>query len=223
MTIGRERYSAVLWDMDGTLIDSEPLHFRSMVHALSSLGAPVDEGLQAKTTGLSESEVLDFCRRSLGIIVSAEIWTELRNSYYLARSTGLQARRGALPTFLHLAQRGTPQAVVSNSKRIIVDANLQALSFDAAKILSIPSISRDDVRMAKPHPEPYLLAAATLGLPPAECLVIEDSFAGARSGVAAGMRVLFWPESTPEALPHGTVTYIEATSDLESQLRMLLY
>ena len=50
-----------------------------------------------------------------------------------------------------------------------------------------------------------------------------DSFAGARSGVAAGMRVLFWPESTPEALPHGPVTYIEAASDLESQLRMLLY
>ena len=45
MTIMRERYSAVLWDMDGTLIDSEPLHFQSMVHALFSLGAPVDEGL----------------------------------------------------------------------------------------------------------------------------------------------------------------------------------
>ena len=77
--------------------------------------------------------------------------------------------------------------------------------------------------MAKPHPEPYLLAAATLGLPPAECLVIEDSFAGARSGVAAGMGVLFWPAPTPEALPHGPVTYIEAAPDLESQLRMLLY
>ena len=219
MTIVRERYSAVLWDIDGTLIDSEPLHFRSMVHALSSLGFPADEGLRAKTTGLSESEVLDFCRRSLGITVSAEIWTELRNSYYLARSTSLQARRGALPIFLRLAQRGIPQAVVSNSARLIVDANLRALSFDAAEVLSI---SRNDVRMAKPHPEPYLLAAATLGLPPSECLVVEDSFAGTSSGVAAGMRVLFWPESPLGALPPGSVTYVEAASVLESQLRLLL-
>ena len=223
MTIMSERYSAVLWDMDGTLIDSEPLHFQSMVHALCSLGAPVDEGLQAKTTGLSESEVLDFCRHSLGIVVSDETWAELRHSYYLARSTSLQARRGALPTFVRLAQRGIPQAVVSNSARLIVDANLQALSFGAAEILNIPSISRNEVRMAKPHPEPYLLAAAMLALPPAECLVIEDSFAGALSGVAAGMRVLFWPESTPEALPQGSVTYVDAASDLESQLRVLLY
>lgn len=208
--------------MDGTLIDSEPLHFRSMAHALSSLGVPADEDLQAKMTGLSESEVLNFCRRSLGIIVSAEIWAELRNSYYLARSTSLQSRLGALPTFLRLAQRGIPQAVVSNSARLIVDANLQALSVDAVGISSIPSISRNDVRMAKPHPEPYLLAAATLGLPPAECLVIEDSFAGTRSGVAAGMRVLFWPESTPGELPHGSVTYVETASDLESKLCMLL-
>jgi len=219
VSVVRARYSAVLWDLDGTLIDSEPLHFRSMAHALSSLGVLVDEGLQAATTGLSESEVLDFCRRNLGITATAEIWAELRNSYYLARSTSLEARHGALPLFHRLAQRGIPQAIVSNSARPIVDANLQALSFDAAGILSI---SRNDVRMAKPHPEPYLLAAATLGLPPADCLVVEDSFAGARSGVAAGMHVLYWPESTPGALPHGAVTYVEAPSDLESQLRMLL-
>lgn len=219
MTVVRERYAAVLWDMDGTLIDSEPLHFRSMAHALASLGVAADESLQAKTTGLSESEVLDFCRSSLGITVSAERWAELRNSYYLPRAASLAARPGALAIFLGLRQRGIPQAVVSNSARLIVDANLRALLLGDD---AIPSISRNDVRMAKPHPEPYLLAAAMLGLRPAECLVIEDSLAGVRSGVAAGMHVLYWPEVAPEALPHGAVTCVDSAPDLESRLRLLL-
>ena len=67
-----KNYSAVLWDMDGTLIDSEPLHFQSMVHALASFGIAADGGLQARTTGLSESEVLAFCRSELGVTVSHE-------------------------------------------------------------------------------------------------------------------------------------------------------
>lgn len=219
MTRMLKRYAAVLWDMDGTLVDSEPLHFRSMAYALASLGVQADEGLRAKTTGLSESEVLDFCRSSLGISVSAESWTELRNGYYLARAATLQARSGALPIYLGLAQRGIPQAVVSNSARPIVDANLRVLSLDAAVI---GSVSRNDVLMAKPHPEPYLLAAAMLGLRPAECLVVEDSPAGARSGVTAGMRVLYWPEAVPEALPHGAVTYVDSAPDLELRLQQLL-
>lgn len=219
MTIVRERYSAVLWDMDGTLIDSEPLHFRSMAYALSSLGVTADKGLQARTTGLSESEVLDFCRRSLGITVSAESWAELRNSYYLARSSTLQARHGALPIFLRLAQRGIPQAVVSNSARPIVNANLRALSLQDGEITSI---SRNDVRMAKPDPEPYLLAAAAIGLDPPACLVVEDSLAGARSGIAAGMHVLYWPEGMPGILPEGQATYVRSATDLETFVQQLL-
>ena len=219
MNVVGKRYSAVLWDMDGTLIDSEPLHFRSMAYALASLGVPADESLQAKTTGLSESEVLDFCRSSLGVTVDTERWAELRNGYYLARATSLQARAGALPIFLGLAQRGIPQAVVSNSARPIVDANLRTLSLMSD---GMRSVSRNDVRMAKPHPEPYLLAAAWLGLSPAECLVVEDSPAGARSGIAAGMNVLYWPEVAMEILPHEAVIYVDSAVDLELRLRQLL-
>ena len=215
----RSRYSAVLWDMDGTLIDSEPLHFQSMAHALATFGIAADAGLQAKTTGLSESEVLDFCRSNLGITVSHEHWTALRNGYYLARTQTLEARQGALPAFLRLKQRGIPQAVVSNSARPIVDANLRALSLHDE---GITSISHNDVRMAKPDPEPYLMAAATIGLDPAECLVIEDSLAGARSGIAAGMHVLYWPETVPRDIPEGPVTYVRSATDLETRLLQLL-
>ncbi|MFT3847399.1 MAG: HAD family phosphatase [Propionivibrio sp.] len=219
MSMAQVRCLAVLWDLDGTLIDSEPLHFRSMAHALTSLGVTADAELQARTTGLSESEVLDFCRGSLGIAVSAERWSGLRNDYYLARAATLRARHGALPIFLGLGRDGIPQAVVSNSARPIVDANLQALSLGDD---AVPSISRDDVWMAKPHPEPYLLAAAQLGLAPEACLVVEDSLAGVCAGVAAGMRVLYWPEGTSAMLPAGAVTCVASAPDLEARLRALL-
>jgi HAD superfamily hydrolase (TIGR01509 family) len=212
-------HSAVLWDMDGTLIDSEPLHFQSMVHALASFGIPADEGLQAKTTGLSESEVLAFCRSELGVTVSHERWADLRNTYYLARAGSLAARPGALPVFLQLKRRGIPQAVVSNSARTIVDANLRALSLHDG---AVPSISRNDVRMAKPHPEPYLMAAAALGVEARACLVVEDSLAGTRSGVAAGMHVLYWPEAIPAAIPDGSATCVRSAAELETLLQRLL-
>ena len=212
-------HSAVLWDMDGTLIDSEPLHFQSMVHALASFGIAADGGLQARTTGLSESEVLAFCRSELGVTVSHERWADLRNTYYLARAGGLAARPGALPVFLQLKRRGIPQAVVSNSARTIVDANLRALSLHDG---AVPSISRNDVRMAKPHPEPYLMAAAALGVEARACLVVEDSLAGTRSGVAAGMHVLYWPEAIPAAIPDGSATCVRSAAELETLLQRLL-
>ncbi len=212
-------HSAVLWDMDGTLIDSEPLHFQSMVHALASFGIAADGGLQARTTGLSESEVLAFCRSELGVAVSHERWADLRNTYYLARAGSLAARPGALPVFLQLKRRGIPQAVVSNSARTIVDANLRALSLHDG---AVPSISRNDVRMAKPHPEPYLMAAAALGVEARACLVVEDSLAGTRSGVAAGMHVLYWPEAIPAAIPDGSATCVRSAAELETLLQRLL-
>jgi HAD superfamily hydrolase (TIGR01509 family) len=212
-------HSAVLWDMDGTLIDSEPLHFQSMVHALASFGIAADGGLQARTTGLSESEVLAFCRSELGVTVSHERWADLRNTYYLARAGSLAARPGALPVFLQLKRRGIPQAVVSNSARTIVDANLRALSLHDG---AVPSISRNDVRMAKPHPEPYLMAAAALGVEARACLVVEDSLAGTRSGVAAGMHVLYWPEAIPAAIPDGSATCVRSAAELETLLQRLL-
>jgi len=205
--------------MDGTLIDSEPLHFQSMVHALASFGIAADGGLQARTTGLSESEVLAFCRSELGVTVSHERWADLRNTYYLARAGSLAARPGALPVFLQLKRRGIPQAVVSNSARTIVDANLRALSLHDG---AVPSISRNDVRMAKPHPEPYLMAAAALGVEARACLVVEDSLAGTRSGVAAGMHVLYWPEAIPAAIPDGSATCVRSAAELETLLQRLL-
>jgi HAD superfamily hydrolase (TIGR01509 family) len=86
-----------------------------------------------------------------------------------------------------LRQAGVPQCCVSNSSRIIVTANLEAIG--AAGLLAF-AISRDDVQRGKPDPEPYREACRRLQLPPAQVLVVEDSDTGIASGRAAGCTVL---------------------------------
>ncbi len=83
------------------------------------------------------------------------------------------------------------QACVSNSGRRVVEANIGAIAMpDALRF----ALSRDDVTHGKPHPEPYLRAAERLGVHPSACIVVEDSPVGARSGKAAGMVTIAWPQ-----------------------------
>ena len=90
---------------------------------------------------------------------------------------------------------------MSNSDRLIVDANLRAVGI---RIAGMKTVSRNDVREGKPHPEPFLRAAWLTGVDPAEAVVMEDSFTGATAGLAAGMKTMFWPEK-PMAGPPGAL------------------
>ena len=82
--------------------------------------------------------------------------------------------------------------MVSNSDRLIVDANLRAVGLQYP---GMKTVSRNDVREGKPSPEPFLRAAWLAGVDPAKSAVMEDSFTGACAGLAAGMRTIFWPEA----------------------------
>ena len=93
-------------------------------------------------------------------------------------------------------------AVVSNSTRAEVDLALAATGLDALLPLTI---SRADVARGKPDPEGYLAAAARLGARPAACVVVEDSPAGARAGLAAGMTTVFHPQDPALAAPEGAL------------------
>ena len=190
------KIQAILWDMDGTLIDSEALHFESMASVLASLGIDADPALQALLTGTSETEVYRYCCENFALHISQGDWIQQRDRYYLERADRLLPSQQALDSFRQLQARGMAQAVVSNSARCIVDANLRTL--DLHEVVPV-SVSRDDVDNGKPHPEPYLSAARQLGVASEACLVIEDSLPGARAGEAAGMQVLYWPQHVPAA------------------------
>ncbi len=182
--------AAVLWDLDGTLIDSEPIHIAALADVLAQAGLVIPPDLHAWLVGLSARQVHDVLFDRLGLALSYEALIEQKYAAYRRRKSDLRPRDGSMEIFQSLARRSIQQAIVSNSDRVLVDLNLDAIG------LAIPdmvSVSRNDVRCGKPDAEPYLRAAWLLRATPSECVVVEDSAVGAAAGLAAGMRVIVWP------------------------------
>ncbi len=179
---------AVIFDMDGVLVDGEPLHFEIARRMLADEG--VDFGMA------------DY-QRYLGTTLE-HTWEDLRARYGLARAYDEYAARyhrevtrsyeqdaellpGAGELLRRLDERGLPLALASSSDRVWVDAAIHGLGiaarFDA-------TVAGDEVSAGKPDPEIYLAAAAALGVEPAACIAVEDAPAGIASGRAAGMAVV---------------------------------
>lgn len=184
------------WDIDGTLVDSEPLHHRALIevclsHGLDLRGDPVDRFL-----GVHMQDVWAALAPDLPKGLSGEVWMDQIQQGYVQRADEVAHIPDAVAVIRALTKAGVPQVAVSNSGRQVVDANLAALG---VRDLLVTSISLEDVSRGKPDPEPYLKGARALGLAPAEVLAVEDSATGARSALAAGMTVAFLGEA-----PKGT-------------------
>ncbi len=204
---------AVYWDMDGTLVDSEPLHERGLVAAMQSAGLEPPADLHERVLGQAAWPVYEMMRAEFGLRLPFDDWIRRKYEYYLLHAQSLKPRAGALEIFRELQRQGVPQAVVSNSDRLIVDANLRAVSLVEP---GLKTVSRNDVREGKPDPEPFLRAAWLTGVAAADSFVMEDSFTGATAGLAAGMRTIFWPEA-PMAGPPGALT-ANSADDVRSLL-----
>lgn len=192
---------AVYWDMDGTLIDSEPLHEQALVAVLKSLGITPPADLHDRVIGTAARPVYDMLREEFGLALPFDDWILRKYVHYMEHAAQLKPRPGAIEVYRDLKAAGVQQAVVSNSDRLIVEINLRVIGIDAP---GIKTVTRNDVRAGKPDPEPFLRAAYLTGVDPAESCVIEDSQTGATAGVAAGMRTLLWPQQ-PMAAPPGAV------------------
>ncbi|HEY6632349.1 MAG TPA: HAD family phosphatase [Rhizobiaceae bacterium] len=192
---------AVYWDMDGTLIDSEPLHDEALVSAMRSVGISPPRDLHERVLGVSAWPVYEMMRDEFGLTLPFDDWIRRKYDYYLKHAPRLKPRDGAMEIFRDLQRMGVAQAVVSNSDRLVVDANLRAVGIAEP---GFRTVSRNDVREGKPHPEPFLRAAWLTGIDPADTVVMEDSATGSRAGLAAGMRTIFWPER-PMKGPEGAL------------------
>ncbi|MHA6686907.1 HAD family hydrolase [Mesorhizobium sp. A556] len=204
---------AVFWDMDGTLTDSEPLHEAALVAALRSAGVNPPDDLHDRVLGVSAWPVYEMLRDEHGLTLPFDEWIVRKYDHYLPLVDQLKPRPGAIEIFEDLRKRGVAQAVVSNSDRLIVDANLHAvgLAYPGMK-----TVSRNDVREGKPHPEPFLRAAWLAGVDPSEAVAIDDSWTGASSGLAAGMKTIFWPEKPMDG-PQGAVN-LNSVAELRAEL-----
>jgi HAD superfamily hydrolase (TIGR01509 family) len=175
---------AVAWDVDGTLIDSEPTHHFALMRVSARYGvviAPDD----ARFVGVAMEDVWEVLRPRYPPALSRAAWLEEIVAAYIEAADTLTPFPGAREAVAALAAAGVPQACVSNSVRRIVEANIARLGVSFAFTLA-----REDVANGKPDPEPYALACRRFALPPSAVAAVEDSEAGAASARAAGLRVL---------------------------------
>lgn len=176
--------AAIAWDIDGTLIDSEPLHHRALVSASRAFGTDLSDLPDMAFRGVHMPDVWHTLRPRLPPGLDRDLWLRAIEAAYVADAATLVPIPGAVATIRALAERGLRQVAVSNSSRAVVDANIAALGIGAWLDFSI---SLDDVSRGKPDPEPYALAARRLGLPPACIWAVEDSGTGLASAKAAGL------------------------------------
>jgi HAD superfamily hydrolase (TIGR01509 family) len=185
--------AAVLWDMDGTLVDTEPYWLQAesdMVHGAGGVWTPED-GLQLVGSGLERSALI---LQSRGVKLSVEeIVSTLTEQVRVQIADAVPWRAGARELLLELKEACIPTALVTMSRRHMALDVVAALGFDGFDVV----VAGDDVVNAKPHPEPYLAAAASLGVDIAACIALEDSEPGVASAVAAGATVFALPLHIP--------------------------
>ena len=177
---------AVAWDIDGTLVDSEPLHLKSLILVCKKYNIDISDLPDEYFIGVNLYGVWQVLQKRFPASLKFDEWAHEINSFYFANSSTLTMRPHASEVINELYILDITQVAVSNSNRSVVDINLAALG--ASKIMSF-SISLDDVEKGKPDPSPYQMATAKLGLEPYEILAIEDSNSGIISAQKAGLLV----------------------------------
>ena len=179
---------AVLWDMDGTLVDSEHYWSISQNRLAQAYGAQWTKEDEKGVVGSSLYDSSTMIKEKFGIHdrsvqeiidhLTEEVIEQLRNS--------LPWRPGALDLLMDLRQAGIKTALVTMSMRRMALAVADSIPFPAFDVV----IAGDDVRFGKPHPEPYLTAAERLGVLPGDCIAFEDSLPGLASAAAAGTHAI---------------------------------
>lgn len=186
--------AAVLWDMDGTLIDSEPYWMHAEEQLVTSFGGEwtTEDGHDLVGSGLYQSASI-FQRKGVSLSPT-EIVETLSNSVLDQLRREVRWRPGVLDIIAGLRDAGVPSAIVTMSLRPAAD-------FIAGKLGIDYVVSGSDVANEKPHPEAFVSGAALFGADPQNCIAVEDSVNGLRSAVAAGARTLVVPshEDIPES------------------------
>lgn len=179
---------AVLFDLDGTLVDSERVNVESVVLAMRKLGTELDAQERHFIVGHSWNEIHAGIVKRHGIDVSMDalIASAVEEKRQLLLANGLAPLPGAVAVVQRLARR-VPLAVVSGASRVEVRDAITGLGLLSQFRLFLAA---EDYGRGKPHPEPYRSAMEQLGVSPGGCLVLEDSEPGILSGKAAGARVV---------------------------------
>ncbi|MGE9807599.1 MULTISPECIES: HAD family hydrolase [unclassified Janibacter] len=192
--------AAVLWDMDGTLVDTEPYWINAEHALVEEHGGTWTEELAHQLVGNALIVSAEFIRDNSPVdLEPVAIVEELLQRVIAQVKEHIPWRPGARELLEDLHRHGVPCALVTMSWRSLADAVLGALPGEWFAAV----ITGDEVTHGKPHPEPYLAAARALGVEPSACIAIEDSPTGVRSAIDAGVPTLAVPHVVPVPVTAG--------------------
>jgi HAD superfamily hydrolase (TIGR01509 family) len=191
LTLPTGAFHAYLFDCDGTVVDSMPLHYIAWKKALAEWNCEYDEALFYSWGGKPVRKIIADLNQMYGLSMPVDILAARKEAFYHEQLPLLQA----IPAVLEhvLSQYGRiPLAVVSGSRRASVVGSLTVLNLlDKFDIL----VCAEDYTRSKPAPDCFLLAAQRLGVAPADCLVFEDTELGIEAARAAGMASVRVPQT----------------------------
>ncbi len=209
---------AVLFDMDGLLVDTEPLWFEIESEVMTRLGGDWSEADQAKLVGGSLQTTLDYLLGKASRPVSREELARWMLDGMVSRlnRAPVRLRPGARDLLTEVQAAGVSHALVTSSERMIMDGVLRGTG------LRFPvTVCAEDVTRIKPDPEPYLLATKLLAADPARSVVLEDSPNGVAAAEAAGCRVIAVPNVAPVPRAPGRVVVASLAEVSLARLREL--
>jgi len=183
---------AVVFDMDGLLVDTEQVVFRAMQRAAGGLGHEMPFGTFQRMVGLHRAASELILHEHFGPAFDLDAWSaEISRHFHEELTAGIALKAGAAEILDHLEAAGLPRAIATSSSFVAVRESLGPHGL-VERFQAL--ITRDVQVHGKPHPEPFLKAADALGVDPVDCLALEDSHNGVRAAAAAGMMTIMVPD-----------------------------
>jgi HAD superfamily hydrolase (TIGR01509 family) len=191
---------AVVFDMDGLLVDSERVYRDSMFEVTRAQGRDIDMAVFLRMVGAPKEQTRRVILEHFGADFEFEPWmAAVTDHAHAAMAADLVLKAGAAELIDDLQSLGLPRAVATSSSHAAVRRQLGPLA-DRFDVI----VAHGDYARGKPDPDPFLTAAARLGVAPAACLALEDSHNGVRAAHAAGMMTVMVPD------------LMEATADIRA-------
>jgi HAD superfamily hydrolase (TIGR01509 family) len=183
---------AVVFDMDGLLVDSEVVYCEALTAQAAEMGHDLPMSVLKRMIGHTWAGSAIVLREHFGESFDTDVLRDgsVQKFYALAEAE-IALKTGVIELLDHLDSAGLPRGIATSSRRVDVEHHLTAHGlmdrFHAIK-------AQGDYARGKPHPDPYLRAAEALGVPPEDCLALEDSHNGVRAAAAAGMMTIMVPD-----------------------------
>ncbi len=226
MSVGREENAStrkirgVIFDMDGTMFNTEPLSKACWQRAAEEMGLSLSDQVVWSFTGKNLATVRQICQEALGGQLDFDrLWALKEEKYFQEIARGVPEKPGLNRLLSYMKEQGLPGAVATSSSEERVRLTLETAGLED-RFAAV--ICGDDIPASKPAPDIFLAAAKALGLDPKNCLVLEDSGPGLMAGVAAGCFVIYIPDvvQVPEEAKKGISARLDDLAQAADWIRM---